>query len=114
MIRGGFDKEARRKAQALAADAMSLWRLNQSTPVISYLVRSTKADEARSAIPYTPSMAQSSVRGACGFVLVGKPHLTPQRLTPTTSWTRNLTLARFGHISHTDRFFSLSICGSAD
>jgi hypothetical protein len=85
MIRGGFDKEARRKAQALAADAMSLWRLNQSTPVISYLVRSTKADEARSAIPYTPSMAQSSVRGACGFVLVGKPHLTPQRLTPTTS-----------------------------
>ena len=49
-------------------DAMSLWGLNQSTPVISYLARSTKADEAISASPYTLSMAQSSVRGACGFV----------------------------------------------
>jgi hypothetical protein len=48
---------------------MSLWRLNQSTPVISYLARSTKADEAIFASPYTPNMAQSSVRGACGFVL---------------------------------------------
>jgi hypothetical protein len=67
ILRSGFDKEARTKA--LAADAMSLWRSNQSTPVISCLARSTKANEARSASPYTPSMAQSSVHGACGFVL---------------------------------------------
>ena len=57
-------------------DAMSLWGLNQSTPVISYLARSTKADEAISASPYTLSMAQSSVRGACGFVLVAYPEIT--------------------------------------
>jgi hypothetical protein len=28
--------------------------------------------------------------------------------------SRNLTLARFGHIRQTDRFFRVSICGSAD
>jgi hypothetical protein len=55
---------------------MSLWRLNQSTPVISYLARSTKADEAIFASPYTPNMAQSSVRGACGFVLVGNTDIS--------------------------------------
>jgi hypothetical protein len=52
---------------------MSLWRLNQSTPVISYLAISTKADKAIFASPYTLSMAQSSVRGACGFVLADNP-----------------------------------------
>jgi hypothetical protein len=26
--------------------------------------------------PYSPSMAQASIRGACGFVLVGKQEVT--------------------------------------
>ena len=65
---------------------MSLWRLNQSTHVISYLARSTKADEAISASPYTPSMAQSS---ACGFVLADKPDTTPIR--GSTAFNETLT-----------------------
>jgi len=35
--RGVFDLEARRKPQAIAADAVSLWRLNQNTPLINNL-----------------------------------------------------------------------------
>jgi hypothetical protein len=46
-----FDLEARRKPKAFAADAVSLWRLNQSTPVINNLARLQKADEARYASP---------------------------------------------------------------
>jgi len=34
--RGVFDLEARRKPQVFAADAVSLWRLNQNWPVIKY------------------------------------------------------------------------------
>jgi hypothetical protein len=39
LARGVFDLEARRKPRAFAADAASLWRFNQNTPVISYLAR---------------------------------------------------------------------------
>src|SRR5271169_7032718 len=49
---------------------VSLWRLNQSAPGINYLARSSTVEKAHSPSPYSPSMAQASVRGACGFVLV--------------------------------------------
>jgi hypothetical protein len=52
-------------------DAVSLWRLNQSAPGINYLARSRTVEKAHSPSPYSPSMAQASVRGACGFVLAG-------------------------------------------
>src|ERR1017187_334754 len=42
-IRGVFNLKARRKPQAFAADAVSLWRLNQSRPVINNLAGSTKS-----------------------------------------------------------------------
>ena len=40
LLRGAFDLGVRRKRQAFAADAVSLWRLNQSLPVINELARS--------------------------------------------------------------------------
>jgi hypothetical protein len=52
-----------------AADAVSLWRLNQSAPGINYLARSRTVEKAHPPSPYSSSMAQASVRGACGFVL---------------------------------------------
>ena len=60
-----------------AADAVSLWRLNQSAPGINYLARSRTAEKAHSPSPYSPSMAQASVRGACGFVLADKTGENP-------------------------------------
>src|SRR5271169_5886588 len=71
-FRLGGKKEA---AGMFAADAVSLWRLNQSAPGINYLARSTTVEKAHSPSPYSPSMAQASVRGACGFVLVAKPEV---------------------------------------
>src|SRR5271166_6540961 len=68
-FRLGGKKEA---AGMFAADAVSLWRLNQSAPGINYLARSTTVEKAHSPSPYSPSMAQASVRGACGFVLADK------------------------------------------
>src|SRR5277367_5381660 len=71
-FRLGGKKEA---AGMFAADAVSLWRLNQSAPGINYLARSTTVEKAHSPSPYSPSMAQASVRGACGFVLVANPEV---------------------------------------
>jgi hypothetical protein len=36
-IRGGFDKETIRRAQAFAVDAVSLWNLNQSLLIVNEL-----------------------------------------------------------------------------
>jgi len=97
-----------KKESAGAADAMSLWRLNQSTHVISYLARSTKADEAISASPYTPSMAQlwHSRAPAASFLptnqtqrqFVALRRLT-RRLRPSSSPTRFEQNLAYGHHS---------------
>jgi hypothetical protein len=63
-----------------AANAVSLWRLNQSAPGINYLARSRTVEKAHSPSPYSPSMAQASVRGACGFVLVVYTEMTNTRV----------------------------------
>jgi hypothetical protein len=59
-----------------AADAVSQWRSNQITPVIIHLVRSSIVDKACFSTPFIPSMAQASVRGACGFILAGYSDIT--------------------------------------
>jgi|HubBroStandDraft_6_1064221.scaffolds.fasta_scaffold5470409_1 hypothetical protein len=69
MIRGGFDKETRRKAQAFAADALSLWIL-----IINELeLYNAKPRLANLSGPYSLSMSRFSDRGACGFVQVASP-----------------------------------------
>jgi hypothetical protein len=72
LVQVAVDLETRRKPEALAADASHPWRLNQSMPVFNYLAGIEKAVEARFASPCSAILAQSRVRGACGFVLVGK------------------------------------------
>jgi hypothetical protein len=59
-----------------AADAMSLWRSNQITPVILHIARKSIVDKACFLTPFIPSMAQASVRGACGFILPGYSDIT--------------------------------------
>jgi len=62
--------QARRKPQAFAADAVSLWIFNRSQLIINELVLSAAKLMTRPYPTHGPSiMAQSSVRGACGFVL---------------------------------------------
>jgi hypothetical protein len=73
LVRGVFDLEVRRKPQAFAADAVSLWILNQSPLIINGLALYAKPHFSG---PYSLSMAQSSVHGACGFVLTAKPEAT--------------------------------------
>jgi hypothetical protein len=70
LVRGVFDLEVRRKPQAFAADAVSLWILNQSPLIINGLALYAKPHFSG---PYSLSMAQSSVHGACGFVSHRQP-----------------------------------------
>ena len=62
----------RRKPQAFAEDAVSLWILNRSPLIINELaLYDAKPVTGNFSDPYRLSMAQFSVRGTCGFVLVG-------------------------------------------
>ena len=82
----------RRKPEAFAAVAVSLWIFNRSL-LITHTVRALccKADIAISPGPYILSMAQCSDCGACGFVLAG--HTATKCggcLHPVQRWKRNL------------------------
>jgi hypothetical protein len=65
---------ARRKPQAFAADAVSLWIFNRSLLIINeLLLYAAKPTQAILSGPWPQYMAQSSGRGACGFVLADNP-----------------------------------------
>jgi hypothetical protein len=76
-VRGIFDLGVRRKPQAFAADAVDLWILNHNMLIINWLKAYNQCRDGELIRPDTAvSMAQCRVRGACGFVLTGKPEVT--------------------------------------
>ena len=74
--------EARRKPLAFAADALSLWIFNRSLLTINELFHYPAKQMKRSYPAHAQYMAQSSVRGACGFVLADKPPARPTCTAP--------------------------------
>ena len=71
-VRGVLDLGKRRKPQSFAADAASLWILNPNMLIVNELYLYNAKPRWRTySIQCCLSMAQFSVRGACGFVLTG-------------------------------------------
>ena len=78
-VRGVFDLGVRRKPQAFAADAESLWILNPNMLIVNELhFYSAKPRWRNYSTQCCLSMAQFSVRGACGFLITGDTGIGPK------------------------------------